>query len=101
MHPAHQEYRDIQVNPISPLVQQVLLDLKELKVLAMSKVFKELQVQLVTSPDPKGLKETLVVVESHHKDLKAHKELEGVKVLKGQKDHKGPKERKVPHQIND
>jgi hypothetical protein len=55
-------------------VRQVLRDLKEPKELVMSKVSKEHQVQMVTSQDPKGLKDLRVVVMNHRKDLKVHKE---------------------------
>jgi hypothetical protein len=54
-------------------VQQVLPDLKELKGLVMSKVFKEPQVQLVASKDSKELKDLRVVVGTHQIDLKVHK----------------------------
>jgi hypothetical protein len=39
----------------------------------MSKVFKEPQVQLVTSKDSKGLKDQVAVVANHHKDLRVRK----------------------------
>jgi hypothetical protein len=54
-------------------VRQVLRDLKEPKELVMSKVSKEQQVQMVTSQDPKELKDQLAVVGTHQMDLKVHK----------------------------
>jgi hypothetical protein len=59
---------------MTSLVLKGLRDLKEPKELAMSKVSKEHQAQMVTSQDPKGLKDLRVVVLNHHKDLKVHKE---------------------------
>jgi hypothetical protein len=73
VHKEQEEYPELQVNLISPPVQQVLPDLKELKGLVMSKVFKEPQVQLVTSKDSKGLKDQVAVVGNHQMDLKVRK----------------------------
>jgi hypothetical protein len=73
VHKEREEYPELQVNLISPLVRQVLRDHREPKGLAMSKVTQEHQAQMVTSKDSKGLKDQLAVVGTHHKDLRVHK----------------------------
>ena len=74
VHKEQEEQPELQVKIMTSLVRQVLRDLKEPKELAMFKVSKEHQAQMVTSQDPKGLKDLRVVVANHQTDLKVHKE---------------------------